>query len=178
MIREIGLARLCRYIIFGLWDTVFRVLPYSPLRVLWLKIGGANVSWSAVVDRVSFMNLDRTGLAGLTLGKKSFLGCAAVLDLAGSIFIGEHATISPAVIVLSHLSVGFSDHPLIAAYPKKVESTTIEQGSFIGANATILSGITLGTCSLVAAGSVVTKSVPSRTLVAGVPAIVKKKIKK
>lgn len=177
MIHEIGLTRIIKYLLFGIWDFIFRLLPYAPLRVLWLKIGGAHVSWAAVVDRVNFMNLDRTGLGGLTLGRKSFVGCNSVVDLAGIITVEDHATISPAVVLLSHLSVGFADHPLIPSYPKKVESTVVRTGSFVGAHATILSGVTIGENALVAAGAVVTKDVPSFTLVAGVPAVMKKRIK-
>lgn len=176
MIKEIGFARLIKYFIFGLWDLVFGLLPWSPLRVLWMKIFGANIPWSVVVDRVNFMNLDRTGLAGLTLGDKAFLGLGSIIDLAGKIEIGNHATISPGAIILSHLSVGFSDHPLIKSYPKKVEKTVIGNGVFIGANATVLSGVTISKETMVGAGSVVTKNIPEKVLAVGVPAQVKKMI--
>jgi tetrahydrodipicolinate N-acetyltransferase len=46
----------------------------------------------------------------------------------------------------------------------------IEAGCFLGANVTVLAGVTIGSESFVAAGSVVTEDVPPRTLVAGVPA--------
>ena len=60
----------------------------------------------------------------------------------------------------------------------------IEKGSvpvigdnvWIGANVTILPGVTIGDYVVVAAGSVVTKDVPSGVLVAGVPAVVKKQL--
>ena len=83
MLNEIGLMRLIRYFIFGLWDLIFGLLPWSPLRVLWMKLFGANIPWSAVVDKVNFMNLDRMGLQGLTLGNKVFLGTGSIIDLAG-----------------------------------------------------------------------------------------------
>jgi acetyltransferase-like isoleucine patch superfamily enzyme len=47
---------------------------------------------------------------------------------------------------------------------------TIEDNVWIGMRAMILGGVTLGRGSVVAAGAVVTKDVPPRTLVAGVPA--------
>ena len=46
----------------------------------------------------------------------------------------------------------------------------LETNSWIGSNATILPGITIGENSVVAAGSVVTKDVPANTIVAGNPA--------
>lgn len=176
MLNEIGLMRLIRYFIFGLWDLIFGLLPWSPLRVLWIKLFGAKIPWSAVVDKVNFMNLDRTGLQGLALGNKVFLGTGSIIDLAGKIEIGNHATVSPGAIILSHLSVGFSDHPLIKSYPKKVEKTIIGNGVFIGANATVLSGVTISKETMVGAGSVVTKNIPERVLAVGVPAIVKRKL--
>ncbi len=46
----------------------------------------------------------------------------------------------------------------------------IREGSFVGAGATILPGLTIGPRAFVAAGSVVTASVPPAALVGGVPA--------
>lgn len=46
----------------------------------------------------------------------------------------------------------------------------VKYGASIGANATILCGVTLGEWCMVAAGAVVTKDVPAYTLVAGNPA--------
>jgi len=48
--------------------------------------------------------------------------------------------------------------------------TLVKKGSSIGANATILPGLTIGEGAMVGAGSVVTKDVPPRTLVVGNPA--------
>jgi UDP-2-acetamido-3-amino-2,3-dideoxy-glucuronate N-acetyltransferase len=56
----------------------------------------------------------------------------------------------------------------------KVIETIVKRGASIGSNATILCGITIGENSLVGAGSVVTKDVPANTVVAGVPAKIKK----
>jgi UDP-2-acetamido-3-amino-2,3-dideoxy-glucuronate N-acetyltransferase len=51
-----------------------------------------------------------------------------------------------------------------------LSQTVVAQGASIGANATIVAGVTIGTWSLIAAGSVVTKSVPPYALVRGNPA--------
>jgi acetyltransferase-like isoleucine patch superfamily enzyme len=48
--------------------------------------------------------------------------------------------------------------------------TLVKKGASIGANATILPGLTIGEGAMVGAGAVVTKDVPSRTLVVGNPA--------
>lgn len=52
----------------------------------------------------------------------------------------------------------------------KLLETHVEAGASIGANATILPGLTIGEKAMVAAGSVVTKDVPPRALVRGNPA--------
>jgi acetyltransferase-like isoleucine patch superfamily enzyme len=52
----------------------------------------------------------------------------------------------------------------------KVEMTLIKRGASIGSGATILSSVTVGENAIVGAGSVVTKSVPANSIVAGNPA--------
>jgi acetyltransferase-like isoleucine patch superfamily enzyme len=59
----------------------------------------------------------------------------------------------------------------------KVVPTVIQKGASIGSNATILCGVTVGEGAIVGAGSVVTKDVPPRTIVAGNPARIIRKIK-
>ena len=58
----------------------------------------------------------------------------------------------------------------------KVVKTFIKDGASIGSSATIMCGITIGEFAVVGAGAVVTKDVPPKTIVAGVPAKVIKKL--
>ena len=58
----------------------------------------------------------------------------------------------------------------------KTAPVIIGNNVWIGMNATILKGVTIGDNSVVAAGSVVTKSVPANVVVAGNPAVVIKKL--
>lgn len=53
---------------------------------------------------------------------------------------------------------------------KKMAKVTIEHDAFIGAGCLILKGVTIGACSIVGAGSVVTKSIPANQIWAGNPA--------
>jgi acetyltransferase-like isoleucine patch superfamily enzyme len=57
-----------------------------------------------------------------------------------------------------------------------VAPTVIGRNVWVGVNATILPGISIGEGAIVAAGAVVTQNVPPRTLVAGVPAKVVKQL--
>jgi len=52
----------------------------------------------------------------------------------------------------------------------KVEKTLIQRGASIGSGSTILSNVTIGENAIVGAGSVVTKDVPPKAIVAGNPA--------
>jgi acetyltransferase-like isoleucine patch superfamily enzyme len=58
----------------------------------------------------------------------------------------------------------------------EVVETFIKKGASIGSSATIMCGLTIGENSIVGAGAVVTKNVPSNTIVAGVPAKIIKKL--
>jgi UDP-2-acetamido-3-amino-2,3-dideoxy-glucuronate N-acetyltransferase len=68
-----------------------------------------------------------------------------------------------------------------ARYPKDAEArakTLVKEGASIGANATIVCGVTVGRYAMVGAGSVVTADVPDFALVLGVPARVVGKVDK
>ena len=52
----------------------------------------------------------------------------------------------------------------------QITETLVKMGASIGANATIICGVTIGECAMVGAGAVVTKDVPPYTLVVGNPA--------
>ncbi len=80
------------------------------------------------------------------------------VTLEDDVFVGPNAT--------------FTNDKIPRAFNNqwKVTSTLIKKGTSIGANATIVCGITLGEYSMIAAGSVVTKDVEPFTLVMGNPA--------
>ncbi len=176
IIQEIGLSRVLKYALFAGWQFIFDALPFSPLRIWWLKLGGAKIGASCVIDKIDFINLDRTGLSGLVIGSRCFLGRGVMLDLAGRISLEDWITISPRTIILSHLNVGFNNHPLLKIYPSQVKHSQIKTGCFIGANSTLLAGVIIGKHSLIGAGSVVTHNIPPHSLAVGCPAVVKKKL--
>jgi len=176
LVKQVGPKRLLRYFFFSLWQVVFDLLTFSPLRIFWLNLFGANISPGTIVDKIDFINLDRTGLKGLTIGKNCFLGRGALIDLADKVTLKNQVIISPRVTVLSHMSVGATTHPLYKKYPPISKPTLFKSSSFVGASSTILAGVSVGSQSVVAAGSTVTKNIPNSVLVAGVPAQTIKKI--
>jgi UDP-2-acetamido-3-amino-2,3-dideoxy-glucuronate N-acetyltransferase len=79
------------------------------------------------------------------------------MTVEDDVFIGPNATFT-------------NDRRPRSKQPFDLQRTTIKRGASVGANATILPGVTLGEGSFVAAGAVVTKDVPPGRMVMGVPA--------
>jgi acetyltransferase-like isoleucine patch superfamily enzyme len=169
-VQEVGWGRAARFAAMTLAMLPYRVALVPPVRAAWLRVLGARIGSRVVLHDVRFFNLYRRGLGGLTLGDECFLGDECLLDLAEEIVLGPQVTLAERVLILTHTNVGYRDHPLQRHFPASASPVRIEGGSFVGANATLLPGITIGAGSFVAAGAVVTASVPPRTLVAGVPA--------
>ncbi len=101
-----------------------------------------------------------------TIGKNVFInhGCS-FLDLGG-ITIEDDVMIGPQVKLVTE------NHPVDPSNRKSLDLKSIHIGKnvWLGAGAIILPGVTVGENSIVAAGAVVTKDVPSNTIVGGVPA--------
>jgi len=101
----------------------------------------------------------------------AFLPQGVILE--DEVFIGPHACFvndkMPRATVNGRLKeIGEDWKPL---------TTIVKKGASIGANATILGGITIGENSIVGAGSVVTKDVPPNVIVAGNPAKIIRRLK-
>ncbi|MEG6615115.1 acyltransferase [Peptococcaceae bacterium 1198_IL3148] len=108
-------------------------------------------------------------LLGMKIGTNAAVGLMAMFDifLPHYITIGRNSIIGYNVTILAH-------EFLVTEY--RVGKVTIGDDVLIGANATIIAGVTIGDGSIVAAGSVVTKDVPSKVMVGGVPARIIKNI--
>lgn len=91
-----------------------------------------------------------------------FINRNCVICSHEEIIIGEKTTIGPNVCIFDH------DHDMNGGFVSK--KITIGKKVWIGANATILKGVSLGDGCVVAAGAVVTKDVLPNSVVAGVPA--------
>lgn len=167
---EIGWRRAARFGFLTLAMVPYRLALVPQLRAPWLRLLGARIGRRTVVHDVRFFNLYRRGLAGLDIGDECFLGDECLLDLAEGIRLERQVTLAERVLLLTHLNVGYRDHPLQERFPAMAAPVVIERGAFLGANVTVLAGVRIGSRSFVAAGSVVTDDVPPGTLVAGVPA--------
>jgi len=84
-------------------------------------------------------------------------------------FIPTGVTIEDEVFIGPHVCFTNDRHPK-AVGDWEVTPTLVKKGASIGANATVVCGVTIGEGALVGAGAVVTKDVPAGAVVAGCPA--------
>ncbi len=139
------------------------------------KIGNGTTVWQFVVI-----------LPGAEIGENCNI-CSHCL-IENDVWIGNDVTIKSGVQVWDGLfldnkvfvgpNVTFTNDlfPRSKQYPGEFAKTRLLEGASIGANATILAGITIGKYAMIGAGSVVTKDVPDYTVWYGNPAKMKGKI--
>jgi acetyltransferase-like isoleucine patch superfamily enzyme len=144
--------------------------PYTAnaLRVRLLRAGGVKIG-------------ERTGIAGrlwiaggarpasrLVIGNGCLVNDGCRFDVSAPVTIRDGAFVGHDVAVIT------SSHELGDATRRAgrdiAQPVVIGAGSWVGARATILGGVTIGDGAVVAAGAVVTRSVAQNTLVGGVPA--------
>ena len=174
----------------GIARTTWRKLGgMSPRLWLALAFAGLFPPYTATAMRVRLLRAgglrigERTGIGGrvwiaggprpanrLQIGADCFLNDGCRFDVSAPVTIGDHVFFGheAAVLTATH-ELGDRGRRAGAVV---AEPVMIGRGSWIGARATILGGVTIGEGAVVATGAVVTRSVPSGTLVGGVPAVV------
>ena len=86
--------------------------------------------------------------------------------------IGENVLLSSRAFVSHHVKIGA--HAFCGPAVNLAGNAEIGECCFLGINTTCIDGVSVGRNVLTAAGAVVTKDVPDDSLIAGVPAVVKK----
>ena len=135
------LAAFRRYIMaFGMF-----LIPFSGMRALLLK------------------------LCGVSIGRGCYIGFNVICDtnFAEQITIGDNVTISHNTMIFAHTASPAKCH--LATIYNEVAPVRIEDGAWIGANCTILPGVTIGRDCMVGAGAVVSRHTDALCLYAGNP---------
>lgn len=143
---------------------------YDPVEIRNLlgRITGLEIDESTTVFTPLYINYGKN----TRIGRNVFINFdCTILDLGG-ITIEDDVLIAPKVNLLSE------GHPIS---PENRQSLVpghihIKRNAWIGANATILPGVTVGENAVVAAGAVVSKDVPDNSVVGGIPAEIIKTI--
>jgi acetyltransferase-like isoleucine patch superfamily enzyme len=140
----------------------------NEIRDLLSQITGSEIDETVAVFTPLYINYGKH----TKIGKDVFINFDCVfLDLGG-------ITIEDGVLIAPKVSLLTEGHPVSQAerhslVPKAIH---IKKNAWIGANATILQGVTIGENSVVAAGSVVSKDVPDNVVVGGTPAKIIKEL--
>jgi maltose O-acetyltransferase len=138
-------------------------------RLLWLW---GRMRFGALVPNrgagcVCHWNADLKYPQNITLGKGVVIGVNVAIGAHSKVQIGDRVRISRDVMIET---AGLDFSALTPPYMHKSSPIVIGHGVWIGARAMVLAGVTIGEHCVVAAGAVVTKSVPPYSLVGGVPA--------
>lgn len=165
---------------------LFRAMKGAAVGLVWRQkgvvlhgrinvMGATPCVWSGglmqIGHRVQFRNITAsTSLtchtnAELSIGNRCSINEGVQIDCWSKIAIGAHSRIGPGCFVCDT-----SYHEVDEASGATMQPIEIGQNVWLSRNVTILPGVSIGDHSVVAAGTVVTRSFPERSLIAGVPA--------
>ena len=106
----------------------------------------------------------------LTIGRNVFINHSFTAMSIGGITLEDNVQIGP------HVTIVTDNHDFDNRYVLKCRSVRVCKNAWIGANVTIMPGVTVGENAVIAGGAVVTKDVPANSVVGGNPAKVIKQL--
>jgi len=136
------------------------------------NIGDGTVIWQFAVI-----------LEGAAIGSNCNINCHTFIE--NDVSVGDNVTVKSGVylwdgiVVENNVFIGpnvtFTNdrYPRSKQYPLSFQKTVLQKGCSIGANSTILGGITIGSHAIIGEGSLITKNIPPFALAYGSPATVK-----
>lgn len=138
------------------------------IRSVLSEIIGKEIDTSTTIFAPFYTNFGRY----ISIGKNVFINHACTFLDMGGVIIEDEVLIGPKVNIITE------NHPLDPTNRRTIitKPVTIKHKVWIGANATVLPGVTIGENAIVAAGAVVSKDVPENVIVGGVPARIIKSI--
>lgn len=160
MLRQVGYIFIASIICFFI-NHISAHIPCWLIRKIFLKMSGMKVGKGSEIN----MNLYVMNPWHIRIGEHTHINQRVFLDGRAGITIGNNVSISHFVTIMT------GSHDIQSSNFQGVfKPVSIEDYAFIGVNATILQGVTIGKGAVVCAGAVVTKDVAPFAVVAGVPA--------
>lgn len=160
--REMNKILKCIYytlVLFG--NVIINKIPSRHLRKWFYQLLGAKIGKNTVICR----RVDIIFPKGLNLSENVAIGWFVDLDARGGINVGHDTNIS------SHTKFITGSHDIDdPEFTASFKAINIGHHCWIGTGAIVLQGVSIGDGAVVAAGAVVTKDVPSNTIVGGIPA--------
>lgn len=156
------LAETSSGIFYYLCNHIFNSIPsYTFRHWMYRSLLGYELGKDATIQ----MNCYVYCRGNLVIGDRTMVNRDCVLDSRGGLYIGSQVNISPYVQIYT------AQHNINSStFAEERAAVTIGDYVWISTRATVLPGVTLEEGVVVAAGAVVTKSVPAYKIVGGVPA--------
>lgn len=127
---------------------------------------GIDIGDQVTLNRYAYLQADR---GGIRLGDRVEINNYTIVNGTGGVVVGDDSLIGPGVRLVSYQHC-FAAGSTVRSQPTDAKPIHIGSDVWIGANAVVLAGVTVGDGSVIAAGAVVTRDVVPGTVVAGVPA--------
>ena len=146
------------------WLLILRIVGFIPIhtiRKIFYILSGINLPFDSTIH----LEANFFKPSGITIGHDTIVGYRSFLDGRGKLAIGSHVDIASEVLIYT------DEHNVNSAdFGNSFAPVKISDYVFIGPRAIILPGVTIGRGAVVAAGAVVTKSIPDFEIWGGVPA--------
>ena len=125
-----------------------------------------------VVFGSNFQLEDKSTVNNLVLSEYIYIGAGANFGAKGKIIIGSNVIMGQNVVICTYNHIYESKEylPYGFGYEDKIQDTLIEKNVWIGRGVLILPGVHIGEGAVIGANSVVTRNVPSLSIVGGNPA--------
>lgn len=146
---------------------------YHKISNIYFRYKGFQIADTAYISRKGFVKI---GGGNVVLDDYSQINSHCFLLAFDTITIGKNSTLAYQTTILTSANPNYPYNKLSEIYQPMKAPVYIGDNVWIGARSVILPGVRIGNNVVVAAGSVVTKNVPDNCMVAGVPAVVKKRI--
>lgn len=109
-------------------------------------------------------------IGDVRVGRETWIGPQAVLDGSGGLTIGDHCSISAGVQIYTHDTIRWALSG--GAVASERAATSVGSETYIGPNAIVAKGVTIGSRCIVGSGSLVLRDIPDGSVAYGTPAAV------